>query len=280
MPADHDIDRPPALSFIVPIRHPSNIRDPETFRTVFADTLRSFAAQTSPAWEAVVVANPGTPLPDLPPQARLVEVDYPPNPLHDAVTREPLKARAVVRVDKGRRLAAGLRVASGAYFMAFDDDDYAHRELVAYVDGHRGPPGWYVRDGYGVDYGGSRAIALERFDTICGSSHILRRDLVSLPGESEAGHDDYAAKWLGGHGSKTDDYRARGVTLDPLPFAGVAYLCLNPNSHSRTNTILRNYVFNRSNLTRPARLMAGLRRLRRIDDGFRRDFFGEGLRHG
>lgn len=263
-----------AVSFLVPIRHPDNIRDAGTFQTVLADTLRSFAAQTSPAWEALIIANPGTPLPDLPDRVRVIEVGFGPNLAHDDVAKDPLKARAVFRLDKGRRVAAGLRASTGAYYMAFDDDDFAHRDLVAFVDGHRGPPGWYVEDGFAVDYGGSHTIALDRFDTICGSTHVLRRDLLDWPAEDDPAHDEFAAKWLGGHGSKTADFKARGVTLAPVPFAAVAYLCRNPNSHSLTNTIWRNYILNRENLTRPGQMLRYLSRLKRIDAGFRRDFFG------
>jgi hypothetical protein len=116
---------------------------------------------------------------------------------------------------------------------------------------------------------------LDRFHKTCGSSHILNMSLIDIPPPDTEAFHDYVALWFGAHGAITEACERIGRPLEPLPFPGALYTLMNPNSHSRTNTLLRQYVFNKSLLRAPMSLPARLSRLRRIDSQMRAEFFGE-----
>ena len=97
----------PELTFLVPVRHPENMRSVDHSMDLLARTLRSIANQTAPGWAALVIANPGTPLPPLPEKAALVTVDRPPNPQHELGEHDREAALESFREDKGRRVLAG-----------------------------------------------------------------------------------------------------------------------------------------------------------------------------
>lgn len=181
-----------------------------------------------------------------------------------------------VRLDKGRRILAGMRAAGPTdYFVFFDDDDYASRRLTGYVRANSGANGWYIEHGYGVNHHGRIRIALHPFHKTCGSSHIIRSDLFDVPPEGDPAHDPYVRLFLGAHGAIPENYAKRGHPLLSLPFPGAVYRLDHPNSHSRTTTLFRQYIFNRENVTRrPDKLLRTLGRLRPVDAAFRREFYG------
>ncbi len=54
-----------------------------------------------------------------------------------------------VRLDKGRRVLAGILEADkSGYLMVVDDDDFVSCRLTRFVADHLGNNGWYVQNGY------------------------------------------------------------------------------------------------------------------------------------
>lgn len=264
-----------ALTFVIPIRHPENLRDPEAQIAILERTFASIAAQSDPAWRAVIVANHGTPLPQLPRGFEIAWVDFEPNLQHELRDHDFHPALNQFLIDKGRRVWAGIRkYPASDYFMVLDDDDFVCRDLTAFVAARGGGNGWYIDRGFGIDPGGMLAMSLDRFHKICGSSHIVRGDLYDLPAADDPGLEDYVMTWLGAHGGITERFESIGKPLAPLPFPGAVYMVNNPNSHSNSNSMLRQYVINKDTLRRPWSLPGKLSRLKRVNRRFRAEFLG------
>lgn len=263
------------LTFVIPIRHPANLRDPQAQLRILETTFPSYTAQTDDSWRAVLVANRGTPLPPLPKGFEVVWVDYDPNPEHELKDHEFRQALNRFLLDKGRRVWSGMTAfPDSRYFMVVDDDDFISRDLTAHVRAGSGN-GWYIDKGYGVELDGKWAMALNRFHKISGSSHIVHADLYDLPAREDENFDLYAAEWLGAHGGITEKFEEIGKPLAPLPFPGAVYLVNNPNSHSVSNRLLRMYVLNKDTLRRPWTLFEKLSRLKRVDPRFKVEFLGQ-----
>jgi len=265
------------LTFIVPIRHPDNLRDPAAQKQILTKTFASIAAQRDNSWRAVIVANPGTPLPDTIPEGiDIVWVDYAPNPQHELKDHDFRAALNVFLLDKGRRVWSGIKAfPNSRYFMVLDDDDFVSRDLTGFVRRNSGPNGWYIEKGFGMDPDGRHAVALDRFHKTSGSSHIVRADLYPLPDAQDPTFNDFAITWLGAHGGITERFESLNKPLFPLPFHGAVYMVNNPNSHSNSNSMLRQYVINKDTLRRPWGLPSKLKRLHRVNASFREEFLGE-----
>lgn len=263
------------LTFVIPIRHPDNVRDPAAQLRILEQTFRCYCAQTVDSWRVVLVANTGTRLPELPKGFEVVWVDYEPNAQHELKDHNFRSAMNAILLDKGRRIGAGIRAFPDThYYMLMDDDDFVSCRMTEFVKNNQGGNGWYVNKGYGVSLDGVLAMALDRFHKVSGSSHIVRNDLFPLPDETDDAYDPYVMKWLGTHGPTTELFEDIGAPLSPLPFHGAVYLVNNPNSHSVSNTLLRQYVLNKDTVRRPWSLFEKVSHLKRIDPAFRAEFFG------
>lgn len=263
------------LTFIIPIRHPDNLRDRNMQIEILKKTFRSYTAQSSDSWRAVIVANPGTPLPELPEGFDVAWVDFEANPQHELKKHDFREALHFFLFDKGRRVWAGIKAfPESRYFMVMDDDDLISRDLTEYVKNNTGPNGWFIEKGYGIDPDGALAMSIDRFHKTSGSSHIVRADLYPLPDAEDESFKDYVMTWLGAHGGITELFEDMGKPLDPLPFHGAVYMVNNPNSHSNSNSMLRQYVINKDTLFRPWTIFKKASKLRRVNREFRDEFLG------
>jgi len=263
------------ITYIIPIRHPDNLRNPDVQIKILHKTFASYTNQSDDSWRAVIVANPGTPLPDLPEGFEVAWVDYGPNPQHELKNHDFREALNFFLFDKGRRVWSGIKAfPDSRYYMVMDDDDLISRDLTAYVKANTGPNGWFIEKGYGIDPDGGFAMELDRFHKTSGSSHIVRADLYPLPDKDSDEFEAYVIKWLGAHGGITELFEDMGKPLTPLPFYGAVYMVNNPNSHSNSNSMLRQYVVNKDSLRRPWSLPGKLKRLRRVNASFRDEFLG------
>jgi hypothetical protein len=255
----------PHLTFVVPVRHHENSRDWSLECENLLNTTRSIAAQTEPGWAAVVVVNEGAPLPELPAGVIVKRVDFSPNLHHDVNAGDFRSAMDAFRRDKGRRVLAGMRALPGSeYFMIVDGDDFVNRQISAHVKAGRGGAGWYLAHGYGVNYRGTWSFLLQDL------FHLYR-----IPPEDDPAFIPYISKRLGSHGAITELFAEDGHPLAPVPFPGAAYVVGHPNSHSISNTLLRQYILNKDSLRRPWTLPSKLSRIRLVDSAFRQEFMGE-----
>lgn len=271
IPVDH-----PLVTFIVPVRHQDNARDWSALKANLIQTVASIANQSNPQWRALVVANRGADLPKLPEGFDVEWVDFSPNVLHE-ITHSPSKEDFLdaFRLDKGRRVLAGMLAARASkYFMIVDDDDFVSSNLVDFVAKHDGATGWVIERGYIWDHDGRIVMEHDDFNHVCGTCLIIRTDLYGLPETFSGATPDWIKSMLGSHHRITEVLAARGATLSPLPFIGAIYRVAHGGSHSKTPSLLVKYFFSKYAIKRPLRTLRNIFRVHRITPDIRREFFG------
>ena len=268
--SEHQID--PTVTFVIPVRHPENAKNWQSLTRRLSDTAQSIAAQTHASWRAIVVGNEGAVFPDLPDGFDIVRVDFPPNPQHEMGAAALDAVYEAFRLDKGRRVLAGMLAAGNTgYFMIVDDDDFVSRQIVAHARENCGAPGWSIAKGYVWSEGGHLALLHPQFATICGTSHIIRADLYDLQASFEAANGDYIKTMLGSHVKIESILADRGAPLEPLPFAGAVYRVGHAEAHSKSKGIVQTYVFDQSRISRRVAL-GNLSRFRLVTPGFAASF--------
>jgi hypothetical protein len=237
--------------------------------------MRSIAGQDDARWRAIIVANGGSDLPPLPDKFELKQVDFPPNPMFEQGDNEREAFLDSCRLDKGRRVLAGILEAAGnSYVMVVDDDDFVSSRLTSFVAGHFGENGWYVRDGYIWGDGGKLVYAYADFSLFCGTSHIVRSSLYALPARLAAVDPHYIRRIFGSHVFIREYLQEHGKPLRPLPFVGAVYRVGHAGAHSKSVGLIRQVFFRRDVLKNPLKVAGRFTRLRLLDATVRRQFWG------
>ncbi len=263
----------PVLTFVIPVRHPENAKDWSLVKRNLIDTTRSIAGQSDSRWWGVVVANDGADLPALPDGFTVVRVGFPPNPLYDIGSADLEKVYDTFRLDKGRRVLAGLISARpSGHVMICDDDDFVNCALTAFVSNNQEKPGWFIQNGY-VWAGGRMLYRSSDFSHLCGTSHIIRSDLYGIPETAEEMPEATIKRSLGSHMSIARDLSDAGFALDALPFPGAIYRTGHPGAHSRSLGLRQQY-FPKALVLQPRQLADRLSRLSVLTPQMRRAFFG------
>ena len=264
----------PNLTFIVPIRHPATVPDWGAVKARIAETLASLAAQTTDNWDVVLIANHEADLPALPTRARVVRVDLPPPPplLPDHKLEDLYEQ---IRTDKGRRVLLGLLATRPSGFvMTVDYDDFVSNRLAALVATHPEANGWFVSSGYLYDSSDTLLRYPEKFNEFCGTSIIVRADLLQIPATEADATDSYTRHQLGSHISIKGRLAAAGTPLQPVPFAGAVYRVGYRGSSTSTGSI-RDTYFQRWQFRKdPMRFLRNALRLKRLSPAILDEFFG------
>ena len=243
------------LTFIIPVRHPDNAKDWQRVKRTLGETIRSISRQKCDGWKAVIIANHGAELPELPKGFEVKRVDFPPNQLHAKGSAEKEEFYEAFRLDKGRRVLAGmLHAGEMGHVMIVDDDDFVSCRLTSFVAANPRANGWYIFDGYLWSDGGRLLYCYSDFSIFCGSSHIVRADLYRLPPSFEAADETYIRRMLGSHVFLHGHLDASGTPLERLPFFGAVYRIGHAESHSQSSGILRKYFLYKSLLKHPKEL--------------------------
>jgi hypothetical protein len=257
------------LTFIIPVRHLS-VED-DSRLDLMMQTFRSIAAQQSPDWKAIVVANRGAELPDLPPKFDVVAVDFPYRPLPSPEVDLEAMYNAI-RDDKGARVRAGVAAAGpDGHIMVADYDDLVSRRLAGFVAQHHVDPGWYIRRGYKYD-GSTWLQTCPHFDMHCGTSLIVRADLLQPPTDADE-LPGFIRFSIGSHKFLRGQLAENGTPLRPLPFEGALYRVGHAQSSVGTRSFRRQLTL-RSTITSPRRTFRVFRRLRRLTPRLKDEFFG------
>ena len=271
------------LTFIIPDHHQANARDWTLLKANLKQTIASISNQIHRDWRAVIVANEGADLPNLPPHFDAVRVDFLPNDMHE-LGKSPLEeVYDAFRADKGRRVLAGmLHVPESRFFMIVDDDDFVSSRIVQHVSQNETENGWTVDQGYLWDHGGRLMLGHHAFNHLCGTSLIIRADLYGLPARFDLADIDWIRSMLGSHIRIADILRERGTPLASLPFRGAVYEVGHAGSHSKAPSLLVKHFFSWQALRQPRQMLRNLARLRLVDETMRREFFGSSPtdRHG
>ncbi|MBR0697928.1 galactosyl transferase [Bradyrhizobium lablabi] len=265
------------LTFIIPVRHPANSKNWDALKARLAQTVTSISGQNSDRWQAIIVANVGADLPALPKGFSVERVDFPPNPKYERGVADDVEVFwDFVRIDKGRRVRAGMLAARNAtFFMIVDDDDFVSSKLADYVAEHPDENGWYIDRGYLWSEGNLVLGAISKFFMLCGTSHIINARLYDLERLRENDADDYMKRTLGSHISVAHDLAAAGTPLSPLPFFGAIYRVGHAGAHSRSSRLIATF-FSKATLVHPIRFVKTALSLRLLTPKLRREFFGAG----
>jgi hypothetical protein len=267
------------LTFIIPVRHQDNAASWQTLKLNLSQTIQSISSQDREGWKAVIIANHGADLPDLPKGFDVKRVGFPPNHMHAQGDADQETFRNAFRIDKGRRVLAGLLHAGDmGHVMIVDDDDFVSQRLTSFVAANSHSNGWYIADGYIWTNGGALLYRHADFFHICGTSHIIRHDLYRLPSSIEAADDNYIRRTLGSHVSLRDDFEFAGTPLSRLPFCGAVYRTGHSGAHSQSRSILRQYFLTKSVLKSPREIIDRFRRLKFKSRVIDEEFFGSRFR--
>lgn len=263
------------LTFIIPIRHPQNSKNWLELKKRLTQTVAAIASQDHDGWRAVIVANTEADLPVLPPKFEVERVEFPPNPLHDLEQGDKEKLYEAFRFDKGRRVLAGMLHARATdYFMIVDDDDFVSCKLARFVANNQGAFGWCFHNGYVWSDGGRALYRHPAFHKFCGTSHIVRADLMELPARFEAASETYIKQMLGSHIFIDEYLHNKGTPLAPLPFLGAVYRIGHAGAHSKSGRLLQTFVLKKRFIKRPWLLIQNVLRLRLLTPRVSQEFFG------
>ena len=266
------------ITFIIPVRHQANSKNWALLKANLTQTIASISAQTNPNWRAVIVANEGADLPDLPHGFEVVYVDFSPNTMHEQQGNDKEVFYDFLRMDKGSRVLKGmLHIQETAFYMIVDDDDFVSNHIVSYVSENATANGWKINDGYIWGDGGKLLLTYNDFSNFCGTSLIIRSDLYQLPNNFESATQEYIKTMLGSHVKISKILENKGSPLLNLPFRGAVYRIGHPGSHSKSPGILKKFIFNKSVICKPRTFLQHLFKLRLIDEKFKQEFFGEAL---
>lgn len=262
------------LTFVIPVRHPQNTTVWPQLKARLVQTMAAIARQDHGAWRAVVVANAGADLPPLPDGIAVKRVDFAPNPFQRTIEEDREAYYDAIRYDKGRRILAGmLHDRDTDYYMVVDEDDFVSNRLARFVNQHGGAPGWRFRKSYVWGDGGKWLYRHPAFHKFCGTSHIVRADLMELPDKFEDATVPYIKRRIGSHVFIDDDLQAQGAPLAPLPFCGAVYRIGHAGTTSNSGRLLNTFILRRDFIRRPWGMVNALCRLRPLTPRIRREFF-------
>lgn len=221
------------VNFIIPVRHPSMVKDKELQLHIMAQTFASLAAQKTNNWTVTVVANEGDILPDLPSGFRVEWVDYPPASTYDDVVNLN-DYYAAFRQDKGRRvLAAARKVDPQDYIMVVDDDDFVSNCLVGFLCDQPARMGWAINLGYAWAEGQDTLQEVHNFHESCGTSLIVKAEFFRFAGQEVGAEDRAAIDELGSHKIVVQRANAAGTPFEFIPFHGGIYRYNHANTTQR-----------------------------------------------
>ena len=227
------------LVFVTSIRHPDNASDYGAVERLLARTAASVDGQLDRGFRMVVVGNrpPASPLPA---SAEFVEVDFP----APSATRSAEIEREAVLTDKGTKLAIGMlaaRAHAPEHVMTVDADDLVSNRIAGFVNQRPDATGWYVEHGYVLSARYGVVLPVDRFNERCGTSVILRYDLLGVPDlpvtasqdELRSGFGAFTVReLLGSHRTAVAHFAAQGAPLEPLPFPGAVYQVATGENYS------------------------------------------------
>jgi len=205
------------LGFIVPLRARALARDWDRHVWLLRRTLRSILAQTDSDFRVFLVCHDVPAIPEVAGPVRAIEVDLP----LPRRTFDDMCVDKVIKLTRGveRAIAEGCR-----HVMYVDADDLVSRRLSAFVKNHPHGNGWYFANGYAYRYGERWLSRQSRHNEICGTSNIVRADLLRFGADPAYRHERVETLAAAGHALFPALLEKNRTPLAPLPFPGSVYV--------------------------------------------------------
>lgn len=239
------------IGFVVPIKPRAVSKDWAYDNLLLERTVRSICAQTDQCFRLVIVYN------DLPsinfthPNIILLHYPFEPVAIEDVEDLEYVlkyypREYAEKMFDKGKKIHYGCKkgIEEGSdYLMSVDSDDLVSNKLAAFVNSRRSSnkPGWRIKKGF--VYEENSRILVKKYDiqNINGSTHIIRKDLITIPDFSTNVFWNY--NLFEAHGYTHSRIRHwHSEILDDYPSFGIIYI-VHKNNYSNVSRLTRKITF-------------------------------------
>lgn len=250
------------IAFITSVRHPNNSTNYKKVEYLLERTLKSVCGQKDQDYCVIVVCNKVPTSFSSSEKVHFVQVDFPPPSL---LQEARIEIPAILK-DKSTKYVVGLIKAkeyNPDYVMFFDADDLIHCGISEYANANVHGNGWFINNGFVYRDGGLLISEVANFHQLCGTSNILKFDLICPPKELtlavsqekilDAIDNDFLYKILAGHRSTVSWFKERGAELKPYPFVAAIWVTNTGENHSGVNffgrprfissDIIRNFNF-------------------------------------
>lgn len=222
------------LTFVIPLRSKKVSNSWTTVSKLLERTLRSVCNQTSSDFRVIVVCHERPDIEYTHPKIEYIEVDFPPAKPDNKESKY---------IDQSRKMWTGLQYASefaDSHVMFVDSDDCISNKVAEFVSKNSGNYGWFFWSGY--EYrDGERTIRCrrERFNSICGTSNIIRTNILMNHIRGSQLSDIKDRTFLQ-HTRLATIMKNAGTPLQRFPFPGAIYITDNSeNFESQATLILK-----------------------------------------
>lgn len=215
------------LVFIVPVKSARISSSWEHFSKLFDRCMKSLCNQTSSDFRVIVACHERPATDFTHPNIVYVEVDFP-IPTWEVETDHSSRER-----DKDRKLFMALLEArrfKPTHIMFVDSDDCVSKQLVEYVNQNPQQNGWFLEQGY--EYRDGENLILrrkEKFHKKCGTSHIIRHNLIDPANYIKLEDIDHGFFY---HQDLVEKMEDNGTPLKPFPFEGAVYVTENGENYT------------------------------------------------
>ncbi|WP_426429768.1 hypothetical protein ACPX19_09505 [Winogradskyella sp. HB-48] len=212
------------LTFIVPVKSKRVSSDWLEFCNLVERTFKSICNQTDQNFKLVAVCHEIPQINFTHKNINYLQVDFDAPVRRQNESSESINKRR--EIDKGKKLKLGADYARNElvsdYIMTVDSDDYVSCRIAEFVNKSSGDePGWYIKNGYLHFEGKSFLFATFKFSYLCGSSIIVKPELLQYFFEVDPIlFFDHRLTVLN-----------NTIKLKPLPFYGGIYSMANGENH-------------------------------------------------
>lgn len=242
------------LGFVVPIKPKAFSKDWPFEMKLLERTASSICSQTCDDFKLIIVHNE-KPVINFE-HKNIVYIEYPFPPVlideiqdyESYVKKYYNKVYAERMMDKGKKILFGCKIALEAgcnYIMSIDSDDLISNQIADFVQKHGNinKAGWRIKKGFVYEENSSILVKKLDIQNINGSTHIIRKDLITIPDFFVNIFWNYCLFEAHGYTYfRIKDFQ--NELLDDYPFYGVVYVVHKNNYSNILNLTKANTVKN------------------------------------